>query len=175
MLPTTWSESPALRVIELTSALAIKVRTQSIDREHAALFLSQFRRDVATGKREVFSIGEPDFAMADLLVERYAFDSRLRALDALQLAVGAGVAESKVGGSFCPQMRYFVKLPDLRVSQVINPEHSRLLRAAVLRLKTGHFLRGLIVANLIIDFRGMRARVGRRTDGSRRHHDRCML
>jgi hypothetical protein len=76
-----------LTVTELTSAFAIKVRTQSIDRKDAELFLRQFRRDVATGKLEVFSIGESDFALADSLVERYAFDSRLRTLDALQLEV----------------------------------------------------------------------------------------
>jgi predicted nucleic acid-binding protein len=46
-----------LTVTELTSAFAIKVRTQSIDREDAELFLRESRRDVASGKLEVFSIG----------------------------------------------------------------------------------------------------------------------
>jgi hypothetical protein len=53
------------------------VRTLSIHREDADLFLRQFRADIATGKLEVFSIGESEFAMAELLVERYAFDSRV--------------------------------------------------------------------------------------------------
>ena len=39
------------------------------------------------GKLEVFSIGESEFAMTELLVERYAFDVRLRALEAIQPAV----------------------------------------------------------------------------------------
>lgn len=43
-----------LTVAELTSAFAIKVRTQSINREDADLFLRQFRRDIAAGKLEVF-------------------------------------------------------------------------------------------------------------------------
>ena len=72
---------------ELTSAFAIKVRTHSINREDADLFLHQFRKDLATGKLEVFSVAESEFAMAESLVERYAFELRLRALDALQLAV----------------------------------------------------------------------------------------
>ena len=59
-----------LTVAELTSAFAIKVRTQSINREDADVFLRQFRTDVASGKLEVFSIGESAFALAELLVER---------------------------------------------------------------------------------------------------------
>jgi hypothetical protein len=47
-----------LTVAELTSAFAIKVRTQSISREDAEFFLRQFRKDIVTRKLEVFSIGE---------------------------------------------------------------------------------------------------------------------
>jgi uncharacterized protein len=74
-----------LTVAELTSAFAIKARTQSINREDADLFLRQFREDVTSGMLEVFSIGESEFALAELLLERYALGSRLRSLDALQL------------------------------------------------------------------------------------------
>lgn len=73
-----------LTVAELTSAFAIKVRTQSISREDANAFLHRFRRDITAGKLEAFSIGEPEFTAAELLVERYSFDLRLRALDSLQ-------------------------------------------------------------------------------------------
>ena len=55
---------------ELTSAFAIKVRTRSVSREDAELFLSQFRRNIATGKLEIFSVAESEFAMAESLVER---------------------------------------------------------------------------------------------------------
>lgn len=88
-----------LTVAEITSAFAIKVRTQSINREAAELFLRQFRNDVATGRLEVFSIGESEFAGADLLVERYAFDLRLRALDALQLAVALELRDHADSGA----------------------------------------------------------------------------
>jgi hypothetical protein len=77
------------------------VRTRSINREDADLFLLQFRRDVATGRLEVFSIGELEFAMAELLVERYAFGSGLRALDALQLPVALELRNQKLVGHFC--------------------------------------------------------------------------
>ena len=89
-----------LTVAELTSAFAIKVRTQSINREDADLFLRLFRGDVATGKLEIFSVAESEFAMAELLVERYAFDLRLRALDALQLAVALELRNQKLVDHF---------------------------------------------------------------------------
>jgi predicted nucleic acid-binding protein len=69
-----------LTASEITSAFAIKVRTQAISREDANVFLRQFRKDIATGKLEF---------------ERYALDSRLRALDALQSAMlPSGVGKS---------------------------------------------------------------------------------
>jgi uncharacterized protein len=89
-----------LTVAELTSAFAIKVRTQSMSRDDADVFLRQFRSDIATGKLEVFSIGESEFTTAELLVERYAFDSRLRALDALQLAVALELRNHKLVDHF---------------------------------------------------------------------------
>ena len=67
-------------MVELTSAFAIKVRTQSISRQDSDLFLQQFRGDIAPGKLEIFSIADAEFATAESLVERYAFNRRLRAL-----------------------------------------------------------------------------------------------
>jgi predicted nucleic acid-binding protein len=106
-----------LTLAELTSAFAIKVRTQSINREDARLFLRQFRGDVVTRRLEVFSIGESEFTMAELLVERYAFESRLRALDALQLAVALELRNQKLVDHLSPQMRYFVRSPGWRGSR----------------------------------------------------------
>jgi hypothetical protein len=94
-------EFSRLSVAELTSAFAIKVRTHSINRDDAYIFLRQFRGDVAIGKLEVFSIGESEFAMTELLVERYAFDLRLRAPGRPSTGRGSGIAKPEVGGSFC--------------------------------------------------------------------------
>jgi predicted nucleic acid-binding protein len=113
-----------LTVAEITSAFAIKVRTQSINREAAELFLRQFRNDVATGRLEVFSIGESEFAGADLLVERYAFDLRLRALDALQLAVALELRDQKLVDYFVAADAVLCEVAGLAGFSVINPEHS---------------------------------------------------
>jgi predicted nucleic acid-binding protein len=80
-----------LTVVELPSVFAIKVRTQFINREDAHALLRQFSEDILTKKLAVFAIREPEFALAERLVEQYAFDLRLRALDALQLAVALGL------------------------------------------------------------------------------------
>ena len=113
-----------LTVVELTSAFAIKVRTQSINREDADLFLRQFRGDVATGKLEIFSVAESEFAMAELLVGRYAFDLRLRALDALQLAVALELRNQELVDHFVAADTALCEVARLEGFSVINPEHS---------------------------------------------------
>ena len=113
-----------LTIAELTSAFAIKVRTQSINRDDADVFLRQFRGDIATGKLEVFSIGEAEFAGAESLVERYAFVSRLRALDALQLAVALELRHQQLVDHFVAADAILCEVARLEGFAVINPEHS---------------------------------------------------
>jgi hypothetical protein len=91
---------------------------------NADLFLRQFRGDIATGKLEVFSIGEAEFAGAELLVERYAFVSRLRALDALQLAVALELRNQKLVDHFVAADTILCEVAGLEGFSVINPEHS---------------------------------------------------
>jgi hypothetical protein len=100
------------------------VRTGSINRDDADLFLRQFRKDVATGKLEVFSIGESEFTTAELLVERYAFDLRLRALDALQLAVALELRNQKLVDHFVAADAILCEVAGLEGFSVINPELS---------------------------------------------------
>jgi predicted nucleic acid-binding protein len=113
-----------LTIAELTSAFAIKVRTQSISREDADAFLRQFRRGVTSGKLEVFSIGESEFTAAESLVERYAFDSRLRALDSLQLAVALELRNQKLVDQFVAADAVLCEVARLEAFSVINPEHA---------------------------------------------------
>ena len=113
-----------LAATELTSAFAIKVRTQSITRENASLFLRQFREDIATGQLEMFSIAESEFAVAESLVERYAFDFRLRALDALQLAVALALRRQNLVEHFVAADIVLCEVAQLEGFSAINPEHS---------------------------------------------------
>ncbi len=111
-----------LSVAELTSAFAIKVRTHSIEKEDADVFLRQFRRDVVNGKLQVFSIGEAEFSKGELLVERYAFTQRLRALDALQLAVALELRDQKLADHFVAADTILCEVAGLEGFSVINPE-----------------------------------------------------
>ena len=112
-----------LTVAELTSAFAIKVRTQSINRQDADAFLRNFE-ETSTGKLEVFSIGEAEFARAELLVERYAFAQRLRPLDALQLAVALELRNKKLVDHLVAADAILCEVAALEGFSVINPEHS---------------------------------------------------
>lgn len=75
-----------LVLIEMPSAFAIKVRTGLIGREDAQRALAQFGDDIAVGSFVIASIREAEFTLARALIERHAFDRRLRSLDAVQLA-----------------------------------------------------------------------------------------
>lgn len=112
-----------LTVAEMTSAFAIKVRTQSVSRQDAELCLRQFSSDVATGKLQVFSIGEPEFATAELLVERHAFNLRLRTLDALQLAVALQLRNHNLIDILVAADTIFCEIARLEGLTVVNPEH----------------------------------------------------
>ena len=73
---------------------------------------------------EVFSIGEAEFTRAEVLVERYAFDSRLRALDALQLAVALELWNQKLVDHFVAADAILCETAAPEGLSVINPEHS---------------------------------------------------
>jgi len=107
---------------ELTSAFAIKVRTLALDREDADLLLRLFREDIVSGKREVFSVGESEFVLTERLVERYAFEFRLRALDALQLAVARELRNQHLVDHFVDADKVLCEVAAMEGFPVINPE-----------------------------------------------------
>jgi predicted nucleic acid-binding protein len=113
-----------LTPVELISALAIKVRTKSIAQQEADLFLSRFRSDIAVGRLEVFSIAHSEFANAEILVERYAFSLRLRALDALQLAVALALRREQLVDHFVAADKTLCEVAEREGFAVINPELS---------------------------------------------------
>jgi predicted nucleic acid-binding protein len=112
-----------LTVVELSSVFAIKVRTQFISREDARLFLRQFREDVVSRRFEVFGVGESEFALAERLVEQYAFEMRLRALDAVQLAVALGLRRQGLIDRLVAADKTLCEVAALEGFSVFNPEH----------------------------------------------------
>lgn len=112
-----------LSVVELPSVFAIKVRTKFISREDAGLFLRQCREDIVARKFEVFSVHEAEFAEAERLLEKYAFDQRLRALDAIQIAVALGLKAKGLVDAFVAADRVLCGVAALEGFAVLNPEH----------------------------------------------------
>lgn len=111
-----------LTVVELPSVFAIKVRTQFINRDDAGVFLRQFREDIISRKLEVFAVREPEFAAAERLIERYAFDLRLRALDALQIAVALSLKNQALVDYFVAADKILCEVAGLEGFSIVNPE-----------------------------------------------------
>ena len=80
-----------LTVVELRYGFAIKVRTQVVTREDVDLLPRQFQEDVVSRKLQVLAVSEPESALAERLIDKYAFNKPLRTLDAIQLAVALGL------------------------------------------------------------------------------------
>jgi predicted nucleic acid-binding protein len=111
-----------LTVAELASAFAIKVRTRSITREDAGAFLRELHKDIVSGKLEVFSITDAEFSAAERLIERYAFELRLRALDALQLAVALELRSRGLADYFVAADAVLHEVAVIEGFAAINPE-----------------------------------------------------
>lgn len=62
--------------------------------------------------------------MADLLIERYAFESRLRPLDALQLAVAVELRNQGLVHHFVAADAILCEVAAHKGFSVINPEYS---------------------------------------------------
>jgi predicted nucleic acid-binding protein len=110
-----------LTLVEIPSVFAIKVRTNFITREDAALALRRFHEDITTWKFAVAAIREPQFALAELLIERYAFSLRLRALDALQLAIALKLKEGFQVDHFVASDQVLCQVAESEGFSVLNP------------------------------------------------------
>jgi len=111
-----------LAVVELPSVFAIKVRTEFINRDDARVFLRQFREDIVSLKFEVFALRDAEFAAAERLIERYAFDLRLRTLDALQIAVALSLKSQALVDYFVAADKILCEVAALEGFSVVNPE-----------------------------------------------------
>ena len=69
-------------------------------------------------------MGESTFALAESLVERYAFEMQLRALDALQLALALELRESHLIDRFVTADAVLYEIAKLEGLAAINPLRS---------------------------------------------------
>lgn len=85
--PKTGFYVSRLTLPETRSAFAMTVRNRHIAESAAAALWIQVLADLASGTFEVIPVLDPHYQLAEELLGRHGFRSRLRTLDALQLAV----------------------------------------------------------------------------------------
>ena len=77
-----------------------------------------------SGKFKVFSVGDAQFSLAEMLIAKYAFDQRLRTLDALQMAVPLELRDQALMDHFVSADRVLRQIAVLEGLAVLNPEDS---------------------------------------------------
>jgi hypothetical protein len=108
--------------MELPSVFAIKVRTNVITREDSGALLRQFREAIVSGKFQVFGLRESELMAAEGLIEQYAHDLRLRAMDAIQVAVAIALKGEGSVEHFVTADKVLCNVAAMEGFSVISPE-----------------------------------------------------
>lgn len=111
-----------LTVVEMYSVFAIKVRSQVVSRQDASALLRRFKEELVIRGLGVVEIREAELASAQQLLEKHAFDRRLRSLDAIQLAVALGLESNNMTDHFVSADKALCEVAALDGLSVINPE-----------------------------------------------------
>jgi predicted nucleic acid-binding protein len=112
----------SLAVVEVQSAFAAKVRSNSITSQQANLLRARLMADIATGQIEVFGLGTYHLEIAGRLIQQHAFRLRLRTLDAIQLAVALDLRDQNLLGTFVVADRVLGEVAAIEDLPVLNPE-----------------------------------------------------
>jgi predicted nucleic acid-binding protein len=112
-----------LTAVELPSAFAIKVRTRVITRDDAGILLRQFRDDLISGRFRVFGLRETELSAAEKLIDQYAHDLRLRALDAIQITVAIALKRQRMVDHFVAADSILCNVAAMEGFAVIKPEN----------------------------------------------------
>jgi uncharacterized protein len=112
----------SLGLVELQSAFAIKVRSGALSRVSADQHRLRLLHDIASGSIEVYGVTPQHFSTAEILISRYSYSFRLRALDAIQLAVGLDLAARNLVDQFVVADSALAEVARLESLLVCNPE-----------------------------------------------------
>ena len=106
----------------MQSALAMKVRSGVLTQASAELQRNRLLQDVADGALEVFKVTDRHFRVSGQLIARHSYSIRLRALDAIQVAVALDLADQRLSEYFVAADKVLAEVATLENLQVINPE-----------------------------------------------------
>lgn len=110
-----------LLVVEIHSALAMKVRTQVIALQDFQQFQKRFASDLATRRFQTIRMLQGHFHEASQLLSQYAPAQSFRTLDALQLAVALDLQRKGLIDQFVCADEKFCKVAQAEGLSVINP------------------------------------------------------
>lgn len=83
---------------------------------------ADFFAGVLARRFSVLPILDPEFALADALLEKYAFDQRLRALDAVQIATALRLQTHRPIDYFVAADKVLCEVAGLEGFATLNPE-----------------------------------------------------
>lgn len=110
-----------LGIVETQSAFAMKVRAGVLDRQAALALRARLMLDIAAGVLRPHALTNDHFEAAELLITRYSFSTRLRTLDALQLAVALDLKDQGLVDHFVAADVALLEVATLEGMNVINP------------------------------------------------------
>ena len=111
-----------LSYVEVQSVFAIKVRAGFISRTDAGQQRARLVVDVAAGAIEVCAVTPEHFAAAEKLIGRHSFSTRLRTLDAVQLAVALDLLSQDLADHFVVSDKTLGEVAAREGMSVLNPE-----------------------------------------------------
>jgi predicted DNA-binding antitoxin AbrB/MazE fold protein/predicted nucleic acid-binding protein len=112
----------SIGLVEIQSAIAIKVRSGTLDQRNAGIQRARLMLDVAASEIEVYRLSDQHLEAAELLIGRHSFTRRLRTLDALQLAVALDLSRQNSLDHFVVADQALAEIASLEGLAVINPE-----------------------------------------------------
>src|SRR5580704_11232828 len=111
-----------LGAVEIHSAFAIKVRSGQLTRAAAQILTEGALADLASGRIKPYSVTSRHFADAEHMVRQFAFDYRLRSLDAIQLSVALDLRSQGLADSIVTADRAVQDVASLVGLAVLNPQ-----------------------------------------------------
>jgi predicted nucleic acid-binding protein len=111
----------SLGLLEAQSAFAQKVRAGVITLQDAGLQRAHLMLDIAASAIEVYSVAEDHYTTAARLIGQYSPSSRLRALDALQLAVALDLSSQGLLDTFVVADHPLAEIATREGLKVIEP------------------------------------------------------
>lgn len=110
-----------LTLVELQSAIALKLRTGAIKLAEVGVLQERIEGDLADGGLRVVAVTGDHFGQAEQFVKQFGATHGLRTLDSIQLAVAADLWRNRLIDSFVVADKVLATVAALQSLSVIEP------------------------------------------------------